>query len=42
MTEAAFEAHIDELIDRTKCVESALLYSEDEILEILTVTSGSS
>ena len=35
VTEAAFEAHIDELIDREKCAEPSVLYSEEEILEIL-------
>ena len=29
------EAHIDELIDREKCAEPSVLYSEEEILEIL-------
>lgn len=36
VTEAAFEACIDVLINRTKCVEPSLWYSETEILEILT------
>ena len=36
VTEAEFEAHIDELIDRSKCVEPSVLYTEDEILEMLT------
>ncbi len=35
VTEAEFEAHIDELIDREKCVEPAVLYSEEEMLEKL-------
>lgn len=35
VTEAAFEACIDALIDRTKCVEPSLWYSEAKILEIL-------
>jgi len=36
VTEAEFEAHIDELIDRSKCVVPSVLYTEDEILEMLT------
>lgn len=36
VTEDEFEAHIDELIDRSKCVEPSLIYTESEILEILT------
>ncbi|MDE5931029.1 MAG: hypothetical protein K2H40_00895, partial [Lachnospiraceae bacterium] len=35
VTEAEFEACIDALIDRTKCVEPSLKYLEEEILEIL-------
>ncbi len=35
VTEAEYEAYIDERIDRSGCVEPSLLYSEDEILEIL-------
>ncbi|MDE7271480.1 MAG: hypothetical protein K2N95_00200 [Lachnospiraceae bacterium] len=35
VTEAEFEASVDELIDRSKCVEPSVLYSENEILEIL-------
>lgn len=35
VTEAAFEACIDALIDRTKCVEPSLWYSEAKILKIL-------
>ena len=35
VTEAEYEAYIDERIDRSGCVEPTLLYSEDEILEIL-------
>ena len=36
VTEEEFEAYIDELIDTSKCVEPSLLYSENEILKILT------
>ena len=35
VTEAEFVAHIDELIDTSKCVEPSELYTKDEILEIL-------
>lgn len=35
VTEAEFEAHIDELIDREKCVEPSVMYSEKEMLERL-------
>ena len=35
VTEAEFEAHIDELIDREKCVEPSVMYSEEEMLERL-------
>ncbi len=35
VTETEYEAHIDKLIDTSKCVEPSLLYSEDEMLEIL-------
>ena len=35
VTEAEYEAYIEELIDTSECVEPSLLYSEDEILEIL-------
>lgn len=36
VTEDEFEAHIDELIDRSKCIEPSMIYTESEILEILT------
>lgn len=36
VTEAGFEASVDELIDRSKCVEPSVIYTENEILEILT------
>jgi len=35
VTEAEYIAHINELIDTSKCVEPSTLYSKDEILEIL-------
>lgn len=35
VTETEYHAHIDKLIDASKCMEPSLLYSEDEILEIL-------
>lgn len=35
VTEAEFEARINELIDTSKCVGPSLLYAEDEILKIL-------
>ena len=35
VTEAEFVAHIDELIDTSKCFEPSELYTKDEILEIL-------
>lgn len=37
VTEDEFEGYIDELIDREKCVEPSLLYSEEEMLERLAV-----
>lgn len=36
VTEAAYESHIDELIDRSKCTEPSLMYSKGEILEVLS------
>lgn len=36
VTEAEYKTYMDELIDTSKCVEPALYYSENEILEILT------
>lgn len=35
VTEAEFVAHINERIDTSKCVEPSVLYTKDEILEIL-------
>ncbi|MDE6386456.1 MAG: hypothetical protein K2L82_01465, partial [Lachnospiraceae bacterium] len=35
VTETEYEAHIEELIDTSKCIEPSVLYSKDEILEIL-------
>ncbi len=35
VTETEYRAHIDKLIDTSKCTEPSLLYSEDEMLEIL-------
>lgn len=35
VTEAEFEAHINELIDTSKCIEPSVLYTKDEILGIL-------
>lgn len=35
VTEAAYEAHIEGLIDRSACVEPTELYTKEEILEIL-------
>lgn len=36
VTEAAFEASVDELIDRSKCIEPPFIYTENEILDLLT------
>ena len=35
VTEAEFEAHINELIDTINCIEPPVLYTRDEILQIL-------
>lgn len=35
VTEAEYEAHINELIDTSKCIEPSVLYTKDEILEKL-------
>lgn len=35
VTEAEYEAHINELIDILNCIEPPVLYTKDEILEIL-------